>query len=207
MKIENAEYRSIEAAVSVELKEESKHIVGRGITFNEWSNVMYDKESVGNHLFREMILPEAVSDELLRGDIKSFAYHERSGSHLLGRTSSGTMTVSKRQDGVYYAVQTPETNIGRDAYAQAERGDLKGSSFIFLTDYKDRNKVEIDYSKTPVEVKIRKIDRIISMDPVVDPAYSRSEVSARSISVIEQYSQELKRKDDYIKKLEEYKTI
>jgi HK97 family phage prohead protease len=52
--------------------------------------------------------------------------------HLLGRQSSGTLRLSADSGGLHYALDIPNTSVGRDLRELHERGDLTGASVGFL---------------------------------------------------------------------------
>lgn len=76
--------------------------------------------------FQEVILPGAFS---LRGDVLALVDH--SPEKLLARTRSKTLRLSQDKTGLHFELDLPETNLGRDVLALAERGDLGGMSFGF----------------------------------------------------------------------------
>src|SRR3546814_18499393 len=50
---------------------------------------------------------------------------------VLGRTKSGTLTLTEDDAGLAFALDMPDTAAARDLIALAERGDLGGASFGF----------------------------------------------------------------------------
>jgi HK97 family phage prohead protease len=52
--------------------------------------------------------------------------------HLLGRQASGTLRLSADTGGLHYALDIPNTTVGRDLRELHERGDLTGASVGFL---------------------------------------------------------------------------
>jgi HK97 family phage prohead protease len=52
--------------------------------------------------------------------------------HLLGRQSSGTLRLSADSGGLSYALDIPNTSVGRDLRELHERGDITGASVGFL---------------------------------------------------------------------------
>src|SRR3546814_5307915 len=50
---------------------------------------------------------------------------------VLGRTKSGTLTLTEDDTGLAFALDMPDTAAARDLIALAERGDLGGASFGF----------------------------------------------------------------------------
>lgn len=52
-------------------------------------------------------------------------------SRLLARTASGTLRLAEDARGLAFQLDVPDTQLGRDVLALAERGDLGGMSFGF----------------------------------------------------------------------------
>ncbi len=50
---------------------------------------------------------------------------------LLARTKSRTLRIAEDSKGLAFEIDLPETSLGRDVLALAERGDLGGMSFGF----------------------------------------------------------------------------
>jgi HK97 family phage prohead protease len=63
-------------------------------------------------------------------DILALVDHNQSA--LLARTRSGTLRLHSDQAGLSFELDVPDTALGRDTLALAERGDLGGMSFGFL---------------------------------------------------------------------------
>lgn len=63
-------------------------------------------------------------------DILALVDHNQSA--LLARTKSGTLRLRSQPDGLGFELDVPDTVLGRDVLALAERGDLGGMSFGFL---------------------------------------------------------------------------
>lgn len=80
--------------------------------------------------FRERIAPGAFRATLASGrDVICCADHDV--TRVLGRTKSGTLHLEERSDGLHFVVELPDTTLGRDLLALAERGDLGGVSIGF----------------------------------------------------------------------------
>ena len=122
---------------------------------------------------REVIRPGAFLSTLANPahDILALVDHEPGA--LLGRTSSGTLKLAEDSRGLHFEIAVPDTQLGRDVLAQAERNDLGGCSFGFR----------------PIEVRWPKADfrELLGVDLVeisvvrAFPAYSQTSVVARSL--------------------------
>jgi HK97 family phage prohead protease len=80
--------------------------------------------------FVESICPGAFRSALASGaDVRALV--DNSDDRLLGRTRSGTLRLSETAKGPAFELDVPDTTLGRDVYALAQRGDLSGCSFGF----------------------------------------------------------------------------
>ena len=66
----------------------------------------------------------------LAEDVLLLYGHNR--EHVLGRTSSNTLKVTKDNVGLYFECELPDTTIGNDVRELIRRRDLKGASFGFV---------------------------------------------------------------------------
>ncbi len=120
--------------------------------------------------FTEIIQPGAFRDSLA-GDVLALVDHD--AGKLLARTRSGSLRLAEDSRGLAFSLDVPDTSLGRDVLALAERGDLGGASFGFLVpqggERWQANKREL------VKVNLHEI-------PIVSawPAYSGTVVQARS---------------------------
>lgn len=107
---------------------------GKGLTlygyialYDSLSDVLTDADGES---FIEVIKPGAFTKSLNRNDIRALWNH--STDHVLGRTASGTLTLTEDQQGVAFSLQLPETQCGRDLAVLVNRGDVSGCSFGFF---------------------------------------------------------------------------
>jgi HK97 family phage prohead protease len=121
--------------------------------------------------FTETILPGAFTRSLAAGrDVLALVDHDP--ARLLGRTGSGTLRLAEDSRGLQFELDVPDTQLGRDLLALAERRDIGGASFAFIArreDWPARDRREL-----------RDLDLIeVSIVQAV-PAYSGTTVAARS---------------------------
>ncbi len=62
-------------------------------------------------------------------DVLALVDHD--STRLLARTSSGTLRLAEDTRGLHFSLDIPDTTLGRDVRALAERGDLGGMSLGF----------------------------------------------------------------------------
>jgi HK97 family phage prohead protease len=80
--------------------------------------------------FREVIRPGAFTKTLSSGaDILALVDHHP--GQLLGRSSSGTLRLTETTRGLEFSIDVPETQLGNDVLALAQRGDIGGASIGF----------------------------------------------------------------------------
>ncbi len=74
-------------------------------------------------------LMDTAFDDIGEDDVRGLQNHLN--HMLLGRTESNTLRLFKREHGLDYEIDTPDTVAGRDTLTSLQRGDLTGSSFQF----------------------------------------------------------------------------
>ena len=172
----------------------AEYIVGKGIVFNTWSQVLTMETREGHRIqFIEKIEPSAVEGVDL-SNVVSMVNHKLT----LGKRSKGTMDVDISADAVNYSVRIPNTTIGNDAREDVQNGNLEGSSFQF----KLAPKGDIwDKSSIPYKRTITKFAAITEMGPVNYPAYLDTTAAMRSL---EEFEQEARQEDegDFEKRLQ-----
>jgi len=99
----------------------------------------------------------------LADDVRLLYQHEF--TELLGRTSSGTLEIELRADGVYFSADLPNEFRGESVAELVGRGDLRGCSFAMRV--LEQN---WDYSADPFRRTIRRAV-IGEISIVCSPAY------------------------------------
>ena len=117
--------------------------------------------------FVEQIDPSAFDKTLADDpDVRALINHDP--THLLGRTRSGTVRLSKDTTGLAYEVDVPDRSDARDLMVSMERGDISQSSFAFFM-------VEDDWSTTERDFPLRTVTAASihngDVSPVTYPAY------------------------------------
>ena len=111
--------------------------------------------------------------ESLRGDRDVLALVDHDTSRLLARTRTGTLRLSEDARGLAFSLDVPDTQLGRDVLAMAERGDLGGMSFGFTIpkggDAWEGRRRELR------QVDLREVSVVHAW-----PAYDGTEVTARN---------------------------
>jgi len=108
---------------------------------------------------------------------------EHESELLLGTTNAGTLRCTVDEIGLFYEVDLPDTNAGRDVAVLAERGDYAFSSFAFYTLPDGRTWRE---DENGLLVSVVTAARLVDVAPVADPAYWASSATvSRSIDLEE----------------------
>jgi len=153
----------IEKRAATEVRAEGRKLVGYAAVFGQEARIAD---------FVEKIAPGAFSRSLAAGDdILALADHDP--KRVLARTKSGTLRLSEDERGLRFELDVPDTTVGRDILALAQRGDLGGMSFGFSVEEGGD-----DWSgvyRTLRAVKLHEVSVVQSF-----PAYSGTSVSARS---------------------------
>lgn len=112
----------VERRAAVELRAGSgRRLEGYAATFGA-------RATIGT--FSETIRAGAFRASLASGrDVLALVDHDPTA--LLARTSSGTLRLREDARGLAFEIDLPETTLGRDILAMAERRDLGGMSFGF----------------------------------------------------------------------------
>ena len=156
-------------------EEQSPEVVisGHAAVFNSRS------EDLGG--FVEEIAPGAF-DGVLGDDVRCLFNHDP--NHILGRSTSGTLSLTVDGNGLTYRCVMPDTQLARDLVKSMERGDISQSSFAFEVAEDEFDRLEDD----GLLRTITKIKRLHDVSPVTYPAYpdASSEISQRALDKAKQ---------------------
>lgn len=108
-------------AAAAEIRAAGRKLAGYAATFGT-------EARIGSYV--ESIAPGAFAASLADGGDK-LALVDHDPGRLLARTRSGTLRLGEDARGLAFDLDLPETQLGRDILALAERGDLGGMSFAF----------------------------------------------------------------------------
>lgn len=152
--------------------EEERIIEGYAIIFNQLS------EDLGG--FREMILPEAVTEELINNSDIYYLYNHNNDSIPLARCNHGVGSLELTIDskGLKYKFNC----INSEFYQLVQRGDLDKSSFAFSLPKDGSGEIWEKNAEYNYVRKIVKIEQLFDCSAVLVPAYSQTELYARNLS-------------------------
>ena len=153
---------------------EGRTISGYAIVFDVESRVLASWDGD----FVEIIERGAVDDELIaQNDVKALFNH--CSNMLLARSvnGNGTLKLAVDDHGLRFEFEAPNTTLGNDVLELVKRGDLQGCSFAFTADEEN-----IKYSREGDRRlrRVRKLSGLYDVSVVVDPAYTQTNVDARS---------------------------
>lgn len=151
---------------------EERIIEGYAIVFNELS------EDLGG--FREMIMPEAIDQELINNSDIFYLYNHNNDSTPLARSNhgQGSLELTIDSKGLKYRFNC----INSEFYELVRRGDLDKSSFAFSLPNDGSGEVWEKSSEYNYVRKIVKIEQLYDCSAVLIPAYSQTELYARNLN-------------------------
>jgi HK97 family phage prohead protease len=112
----------LERRAVLELRRTDRRLEGYAARFDTRANIGDFTESISRGAFRSSL--QAGQDIL--------ALVDHNPTRVLARTRSGTLKLSEDSAGLEFSLNLPDTTIGRDVLALAERNDLGGMSFGFI---------------------------------------------------------------------------
>lgn len=154
----------------IEKRNTSLEIRARGRRLEGYAAMFGTEARIGK--VRETIAPKAFGLSLASGrDVLALADHDP--AKVLARTRSGTLRLSEDTRGLAFDLDVPDTNLGRDLLALAERGDLGGMSFGFraVDEYRDGDTRQL-----------RQVDLIEISIVQAFPAYEGTTIEARNLA-------------------------
>lgn len=128
--------------------------------------------------FKETIKPGAFKQSLVDNpDVLCLYGHDQ--NQILGRVSSGTMTIGEDNIGLRFTCKLPDTSTARDLTALMERGDISQMSFGFSVppNGDEWTQVNDQIIRTLINVVLYEVS-VVGV-----PAYSSSSVNLRSCPV------------------------
>jgi HK97 family phage prohead protease len=168
--------RRFVSGAEVRAEEEGK-ISGHAAVFDQ-EYVMWDSDYMR---IAEVIRPGAFKRALKdKQDVACLFNHD--ANQVLGRSSSGTLTMKEDDKGLQFSNDVPDTTIGRDVRTLVKRGDIKGCSFAFTVNEEVRTE-EKKGNKYFVLREIKEIGDLYDVGPVTYPAYSGTDVKSRAVEM------------------------
>ncbi len=163
-------------------------LVGHAAVFNQVADLGYYKERVAPGTFTRAIAED---------DVRMLWNHNE--DHVLARNKSGTLQLEQDSKGLAFKARPPATQMARDLMTSIKRGDVTQCSFGFMRRaHVITQDSEGNVTRTLTDVKL------YDVSPVTYPAYTGTDVSARSeASVLEEMLEEFRRGPDDLSELGE----
>lgn len=181
--------------LEVRADENSRRIEGCAIVFNQPSVDMG---------FREVIESTAISQDLIdNSDIYLNFNHD--DKKILGRWNKGhgSLNIELREDGVWFSIDAPKTDLGDEVLEYLKRGDVDKCSFCFWMDLDDEEAETWTYEDGVALRTIHKIAGLHDVSVVWEPAYDTTQVSARSLEKLKELREKQEEDKDKKKKDED----
>lgn len=149
--------------------DEKLYFVGYASVFNRVTDLGY---------FVESVHPDAFNMALSRqDDVRALFNHDP--NLILGRSTSGTLSLSVDEKGLKSKIEMPDTTLGRDLKVHIERGDISQMSFGFYIE-KEEKRGMVDGKPW---FEIQQV-RLFDVSPVTFPAYEQTSIEVqRSIDL------------------------
>lgn len=144
--------------------DKAKRLMGYAAVFNSLTDLYW---------YREQIAPACFADTIGADDIRGLFNHDP--NMILGRNRAKTLILKEDERGLWFEIDVPDTQVGRDTVTSVQRGDVTGCSFEFRT-----MKDAWDYSDENHPVRTLQKVQLFDVGPVTYPAYTDTSVAARS---------------------------
>lgn len=155
------------------IETKGREISGYAIVFNEKSEILREN----GRRFREIILPGAVTEELIRqSDVRCYIDHDHGRLVARSNKGKGSLHLSIDSKGLRFSFSAPKTADGDFAVEMVSRGDITGCSFAFAG-------VTDTWTEGQDGIFLRKISKIASLSDVSlvqTPAYPQTSVGVRA---------------------------
>lgn len=154
--------------------DESRLITGKAITFGTRSQYLG---------YWEFINRNAISQELIdNSDVIANFQHDDTRMLARWTKGKGTLSLSLREDGLYFEFECPDTTLGNDILWHIRHGNLSRCSFAFSVPsdnsfrwFRDEN--------DELCAEVMEIDGLYDVSIVTTPAYDDTFVDARDFDL------------------------
>jgi len=166
-------------------------IEGYALKYNTWS------EDLGG--FKETISPDALNETDLT-DVRCLVDHIP--SQIIGRTTAGTLKLTKDEIGLKYHCELPNTNYAKDLYENMRLGNINQCSFGCMLS-EDGDEMRFDKNNNIYQRTLKNISQLTDVSVVTYPAYKDTDVAPalRSIEMIEKQNEDIAKKEELSQRL------
>lgn len=175
--------RRINSRAEVKLEKraegEAGVIAGVGaVVYDGTANTEYELWDYSFERAVERIMPGAFAKAIQRpDDVRGLFNHD--SNQVLGRTKSGTMTLSADNTGLKYEITPGDTSVAKDVMAHLARGDVSGSSIAFVVDEERWTETKDESGKWQALREILSVT-LYDVGPVTFPAYEATSAGVRA---------------------------
>jgi HK97 family phage prohead protease len=167
------ERRMLCKEVRVDMKDGKKKIRGYAAVFNQLSG------DLGG--FREQLSAGAFTDALATSDVRALINHD--SNLVLGRSTSGTLTMREDSTGLAVEITPPDTQAARDLISLMERGDVSQMSFAFTVAKEDQTWQR--QGEGPWIRTIKRVNGLYDVSVVTYPAYAQTTAAVRALEEVQ----------------------
>lgn len=155
-------------------------IRGLAIATDSWSKYLFSED---RGEFREIIRPEALSEDLIRkSDVMLSVDHNPGKVLARSKYGRGSLKLSLTHRGLEFETEAPNTTLGNDMLEMLKRGDYSQCSFCFTL---GKNNERWYHDGEDLCREITGFDRLYDVAIVYDPAYDATECDARAAKVLD----------------------
>ena len=144
------------------------------VFYNGQQGTEYD--IYGDGYLIERIMPGAFDRAVREDDVRALFNHD--AARVLGRSKSGTLSLSVDSTGLRYEIDPPNTATAAEVVELLARGDVSGSSFAFLVT--DSNPIRKEGGRRILEITGV---QLFDVGPVTYPAYTAASSGVRSKNI------------------------
>lgn len=149
-------------------------IVGLGAPFFDAKDTRTEYRLWDNAV--ERFMPGAFDETVKQDDIRASFNHDL--NQLLGRTKSGTLSLSVGKEGLRYHIKRANTQVFADVSEMISRGDVDGSS-VWMRVLSETWRTEQQDGEREMEIREINEVKLFEVGPVADPAYTATSADTR----------------------------
>lgn len=132
--------------------------------------------------FREQLNAGAFTEALGTSDVRALINHD--SNLVLGRSTSGTLTMREDSTGLAVEITPPDTQAARDLMELMRRGDVSQMSFAFTVAKEDQT-WQRD-GQGPWIRTIKRVNGLYDVSVVTYPAYAQTTAAVRALQEVQE---------------------
>ena len=202
VKINEREYRKIDALMETRTEEDGRMIVeGYATTFNQPYELMRMKDMIVN----EQVDANAFAETDMSDVIMQYDHQGR----VFARVKNGTLALTPNEHGLRIRADLSGTEIGRQLFEEINGGYTNKMSFGFTVAGENRKRSKDAEGNMILLRTITKIGKLFDVSAVSMPANDATEISARSIGdgLIAEAEKEIQAEEERERKIGEIRKI